>query len=249
MQHNRTPLVAVLLAALLVPALAAAQVNPAPVCLFAISKDLCDARLFDGTWGIPFCQQGGENCNNLVGEDATFNGLLASSSGTCGEFESVPCDEAEAFGGILEATVDVRSQRHTACKARGSWDGKFRIVTPASATLLADGDLVGTLGVGTHRPACQSNNCSKDCERCHDARRLANFDWEIGSEGTLKGRVVAGAFAGCSFTMSFQGDFIADGDSRGPQVPDPAWTFCGTLEGVMECPCGTVDPDAAASLF
>lgn len=246
-QKHRIPVLAVCCAALLMPALAVAQANPAPVCLFAISKDLCNARLFDGTWGIPFCQEGGENCNNLVGEDATFQGLLSSSPGTCGELETVPCDEAEAFGGILEATVDVRSQRHTACKARGSWDGKFRVVTPATGTLLADGDLVGTLGMGTHRKACNTNTCSKDCESCHDARRLATFEWEVGSEGTLKGRVVAGAFAGCSFTISFQGDFLADGDFRGPTAPNPEWTFCGTLEGVMECPCGTVESAALES--
>ena len=53
---------------------------------------------------------------------------------------------------------------------------------------------------------------------------------------------VAGRYAGCSFTASYQGNFIADGDSRGPQPPNATWGFCGALEGVLECPCGTVGP-------
>jgi hypothetical protein len=221
-----------------VPAMAHLQ----PLCLYAFSKDLCEAKLFDGLWGLPTCAIGGTGCNNLVADDAAFQGSLTSSSGRCGEdpLNLVPCDEAPQFIGELVATVDVRTQRHTSCKARGSWDGPFKIV--AHGVTIATGDLVATMGMGTHRRACDDTHgvCGKDCETCHDARVISHvFDWQIGSEGTLKGRVEAGPYAGCSFTASFQGDFTANGDSRGPQgPPDKAsWGFCGSIEGVLECPC------------
>lgn len=219
---------------------AAAQVEPAPLCLYAFSKDFCSASLSGGTWGLPICEFGVTGCNNLVGNDADFRGAITSSGGRCGEDPQnlVPCDEAPDFLGTLVATVDVRTQRHTPCKARGSWDGDFRILD-ALGLPFASGDLVATMGMGTHRPACNSSVCSETCEACHDARVISTetFDWEIGSEGTLKGRVQSGKYAGCAFTASFQGDFTANGDSRGPQAPNTTWKYCGTIEGVLECPC------------
>ncbi|HEX7185212.1 MAG TPA: hypothetical protein VF756_25530 [Thermoanaerobaculia bacterium] len=225
---------AVLLAALPV---AAQTGHPAPLCLYAFSKDLCSAGLFDGVWGLPVCATGGgTGCNNLVGNDATFRGPLTNSSGLCGD-PLVPCDEAPDFIGQLVAMVDVRTQRHTPCKARGSWEGPFRLLDSTGA-VFAGGDLVATLGMGTHRQACHSTTCSKDCETCHDARIISHTaDWQIGSEGTLKGSVIAGRYAGCTFTASFQGDFTANGDTRGPLAPADVWKYCGTIEGVLECPC------------
>lgn len=238
MTRRTTPfLFLVLIAMAVVPA--AAQVEPAPLCLYAFSKDFCSASLSGGTWGLPFCEFGTTGCNNLVGNDANFRGALTASNGRCGEdpLNLVPCDEAPDFIGTLVATVDVRTQRHTPCKARGSWDGDFRILD-ALGLPFATGDLVATMGMGTHRPACHGSTCSKTCETCHDAQRNdVDFSWRIGSEGTLKGRVQSGRYAGCSFTASFQGDFTANGDSRGPQTPNPSWKYCGTFEGVLECPC------------
>lgn len=221
---------------------AAAQIQPAPVCLYAFSKDLCNANLTGPNWSLPICTVGGGiGCNNLVGLDATFRGPITATAGVCGDFIDplVPCDEAPSFGGELVATVGVRTQRHTNCKARGSWDGSFRIVSHGVS--IATGNLVATMGMGTHREACENASCSQRCEVCHDAR-FNGTGWDIGSEGTLKGRVQAGPYAGCSFTASFQGDFAANGDTRGPLAPLPAWSFCGTLEGVLECPCTVVPP-------
>lgn len=241
--RNQTFFVAALLSAIaLLAALpAVAQVEPPATCLYAFSKDFCSASLSGGTWGLPFCTTGGgPGCNNLFGNDANFRGPLTNHDGRCGEdpFSLAPCDEAPEFLGTLVADVDVRTQRHTPCKARGSWDGPFRIVD-AAGVAFANGDLVATMGMGTHRKtSCTTAECSQDCETCHDARVISfNFDWQIGSEGTLKGRVLSGRYAGCTFTASFQGDFTANGDSRGPQAPNPAWSYCGTLEGVLECPC------------
>jgi hypothetical protein len=224
-----------------------ALVQPAPVCLYALSKDLCGTRLFGGTWDIPTCANGGTNCFNLVGEAATFRGGLASSLGTCGpDAESqLPCDEAPDFAGTLDATVDVRAQRHTHCKGRGSFGGKFKITDSETGGTLASGDLVATLGMGTHRSTCSGACGTGECETCHDARILdEQFNWEIGSEGTLRGTVVAGPYAGCQLTASFQGNFITDGDSRGPTAPFVTWGFCGALEGVLECPCGIPAPES-----
>lgn len=218
---------------------AAAQAAPAPVCLYAFSKDFCSAKLFDGDWGIPFCTTGGTGCNNLVGNGATFRGAITPSNGKCGEDPTnlVPCDEAPDLFGELIANVNVRTQRHTPCKARGSWEGTFSLVNSLGITY-ATGNLAATMGMGTHREACDDATCSQDCETCHDARVISqSFDWQIGAEGTLLGTVSAGTYAGCRLIASFQGDFTANGDSRGPQVPNPSWGFCGTMEGALHCPC------------
>lgn len=217
----------------------AAQVpQPAPVCLYAFSKDMCSHRLYDGVWSVASCVPGAPNCNNLVGDNATFRGQWASSTGTC---NGTPCDEAPDFGDILDAVVDVRSQRHTTCQARGSYDGDFKIIDSATNNTIASGSLVATLGMGTHRDTCFGTCTTAVCEKCHDARIVnSQFDWEVGSEGTLRGSVIAGPYAGCTFTASYQGDFLTDGDSRGPLPPNYSWGFCGALEGVLECACGLV---------
>ena len=234
------------LALLAIPALAQvepAPPTPAPLCIYPFSKNLCTGELARGTWGLPVCDTAtGAGCNNLVGVGASFQAPLTTSGGLCGDPTGhlVPCDTAEDFTGLLVAEVDVRAQRHVTCKARGSWDGTFRIVDPVSGTNIARGDLVATLGMGTHRRAeCHGGSCGEDCEGCHDVRYnpAAFLPWHIGSEGTLKGRVLFGRYAGCTFTASFQGDFDANGDSRGPLAPLGGWPFCGTLEGVLECPC------------
>ena len=228
--------------ALLAAGPAVAQTAAPPICLYAFSKNLCSASLSGGTWGIPICTTGGTGCSNLQGHDATFSGPVTSHGGRCGEDLSslAPCDEAPDFLGQLVAEVDVRTQRHTPCKARGSWEGPFRLVDPAGVAF-ASGNLVATMGMGTHRKTdcpLTAADCGRDCETCHDARVVSHaFDWQIGTEGTLKGRVQSGRYAGCTFTASFQGDFTANGDSRGPQTPNLAWRYCGTLEGVLECPC------------
>jgi hypothetical protein len=227
--------------ALLSAAPVAAQVSASPpICLYAFSKNLCSASLSGGLWGLPFCTTGGgTGCNNLFGTSAGFRAPLTNHGGRCGDpLSPVPCDEAPDFIGTLAADVDVRTQRHTPCKARGSWEGPFRI-HDSNGLAFATGNLVGTLGMGTHRKTeCTDASCSQDCETCHDAQVIShNFDWQIGSEGTLRGRVQSGRYAGCTFTASFQGDFTANGDSRGPQTPNPIWKYCGTLEGVLECPC------------
>jgi hypothetical protein len=212
------------------------------VCLYAFSKNLCSSALSGGTWGLPFCTtgSGGTGCNNLVGTGVNFRGPLTNHGGRCGDDPTAlaPCDEAPDFIGTLVADVDVRTQRHTPCKARGSWEGAFRLVDVLGVSF-ASGNLVATMGMGTHRKTeCTGASCSQDCETCHDAKVISHaYDWQIGSEGTLKGRVQSGKYAGCSFTASFQGDFTANGDSRGPQTPNTTWPYCGTLEGVLECPC------------
>ncbi|HXU31931.1 MAG TPA: hypothetical protein VN851_15265, partial [Thermoanaerobaculia bacterium] len=97
------------LALLAVPVVAQVPPAPAATCVFAFSKDLCSAALFDGAWGVPPCTFGTTSCNHLVANDATFSGPLTGSGGTCGEETGnrVPCDEAPEFGGTLVATVDV----------------------------------------------------------------------------------------------------------------------------------------------
>lgn len=215
-----------------------AAAQPHQTCLYAFSKDMCGARLFGGSWGVPACSGPvGPNCTNLVGDNASFQGSWTSSTGACGDTVEVPCDEAPEFGPLFFAQIDLRSQRHTSCKARGSYNGSFRIAD-ASGTSFASGELVASLGVGTHRDTCFGECKTGVCEECHDAQVIdLLFNWRIGTEGTLRGEVVDGQYAGCTFTASYQGNFIANGDSRGPQAPAPGWSFCGSIEGVLECRC------------
>lgn len=246
------PLVtAVLLPGLLLAMLPAAgqAAEPAPICIHPFSKNLCSGELSRGVWGLPTCPAGDSSCNNLVGVGASFQSPLTTSGGVCGgPFALAPCDTAPEFTGTLAVDVGLRSQRHVACKARGSWEGPFRIFDTAGLAI-ATGDLMATLGMGTHRKAeCHGGSCGKDCEGCHDATLdEATLRWQIGSEGTLRGKVLFGRYAGCTFTASFQGDFDANGDTRGPLPPHDTWRFCGTLEGVLECPCPCSTDGASAA--
>lgn len=224
----------------------------APVCIYAISKDLCKAELARGIWSQPVCPDPGApnaQCTTLAGNNAHLSGTLTNGTGTCGTFAETLCDEApELQGSFVVTGLDYRAQRANSCTARGHWRGTWSLISPFTGQTIATGGLQATTGVGTHRKSCEDNACTTPvCEGCWDARLLPSpvdppvFRWEIGNEGLITGRVLTGRYAGCTLHASFHGDFRALGDSRGPLAPNPNWDFCGNLDGVLECPC----PNAA----
>lgn len=201
------------------------------VCVVGVSKQMCAMRLFGGNWGPYLCTgSGGNQCQSLAGLGATFSGPITNQPGST-------CDEA-ASEWQLTATVDVNVRRDQPQPARGSLVGRFQLTDPVLGTLLAQGDLYSTLGVGTHRTGICGDACGKDCESCYDATYDGVSTWVIGSEGMIVGEFVAGRYAGCRIRWSYQGDFTALGDADGPT--GPAWGLCGNLDGVLECPCGPV---------
>lgn len=227
----------------------AAQIVPEPpaTCLVPISKNYCNAELARGLWSIPVCHSPDGSCFTLTGDNAHLSGNLVSSGAACSFTER--CDQAPDILGTLVVTgLDLKAQRHAGCTtARGHWSGDYFVVD-SSGLSQVEGKIWATLAAGTHRKIdCDEARCiaSDDCETCQDANILpspagADIRWRIGSEGHLDGKVVKGRFAGCTVHASLAGDFIANGDSRGPQRPDPAWEFCGAIEGVLECPCDVI---------
>lgn len=54
----------------------------------------------------------------------------------------------------------------------------------------------------------------------------------------MDSKVSEGRFKGCQIRWSFQGEFTARETVNGPTAPSDQWKFCGTVNGVLECPCG-----------
>ena len=242
----------VVLGAVTTPVVAQIVPEPPPTCLVPISKNFCDANLQRGVWSVPVCATPTGTCFTLTGDNAHLSGALVSSGANCSNAER--CDQAPSIVGALVVTgLDLKAQRHAGCTtARGHWSGDY-IVASSSGLAQVQGTVWATLAAGTHRKIdCNGNQCiaSDDCETCQDANVLPSptpidIRWRIGSEGHLDGRVLIGRFAGCTVHASLAGDFIANGDTRGPLRPDPAWEFCGAIEGVLECPCTVLGGEAA----
>ena len=200
------------------------------VCVVGVSKQMCAMRLFNGNWGPYTCVGPDQNqCQTLTGLGATFSGPITNEPGSV-------CDETGTEW-QLTATVDVNVRGDQPLPVRGSLMGRFQLTDPVLGTLLAQGNISSTLGVGTHRKVC-GDACGKDCETCYDARFDGVNTWVIGSEGFMDGEFTDGRFRGCRIRWSYQGEFTALGDANGPF--GPAWGFCGNLDGVLECPCSPV---------
>jgi hypothetical protein len=214
-----------------------------PICVLGFSKDVCGGSLASGIWTQPVCTVPG-NCQTLQGQGAKLSLPVNSNTAACNTAPSIcavgRCDEASSIVGRLEAQIDLNAQRRACCPGRGSWGGDFSITDPLGV-LTVRGNMQSSLGVGTHRATttCTGTTCTGlNCERCYDAR----FDpttslWSLASEGFMEGEVLAGQHAGCRLRASYQGRFTANGDANGPLAPAPSWSFCGNIDGVLECPC------------
>lgn len=208
----------------------ASRASAEKVCIFSVSKDLCNSSISGGTWAPVQCV-GPKNvkCTTLGGTQVAFASTVKTASNNC--------DEAKELDGNLRTVIDIDVRKHPPFQSQGDYEGRFDLLR--NGQIIASGNLWATLAAGTHRPAC-SGQCGKECEKCYDAAFDASSrTWTIGTEGIMNGRVSAGVFKFCKIRWSFQGRFKAKGDSHGPvAAANSSWKFCGNLDGVLECPCG-----------
>ncbi|HEV3077191.1 MAG TPA: hypothetical protein VHB47_22405 [Thermoanaerobaculia bacterium] len=222
---------------------AAAAVNAqAPkVCLVGVSKDLCNVRvlplgrltkLFECTHGPCTCTPPG--CKTIENPERLVGSLQPNAR----------CDETtpDLNGATLTSDATFVLRLNPPLPQRGFWSAPFSLVGPGGT---AAGTINATLGVGTHRKACDTRcdakcegNCpGASCEDCYDVV----FDpvgkvWKTHTEGTMEGTISKGRYATCKIHWSFQGAFTSAGAAAGP--PEPNFrSFCGTIDGVLECPC------------
>jgi hypothetical protein len=198
------------------------------MCLIGVSKDLCGGALSGGNWS-PFKCSGPHDmkCSTLTGTGVAFGTPIKSTS--------LPCDEAKELNGNLRFVINTRVRQQPPLTGEGSFEGSFDFLQ--NGGIVAKGKINATLGVGTHRPACDGK-CGKDCEKCYAASFNPSAKaWTIHTEGFMDGQVSAGIYKGCRIRWSFEGSFNAPGDDKGPTPPGQGWKFCGNVDGVLECPC------------
>ncbi len=229
---------------------AAAPLPIHPPRIIGLSKNLCEGNLINGHWMVLPCQPNPAvpPTRTLVGRQALLRLFVRNNPETCGpEGNTGPrCDQAAELNGPLAAQVDFRIRLGPPCLTRGSWNGGFHLSGAMLPVILAQGEVGGTLGVGTHRMGvCAEGTppgpCGPACESCS----MAHFDpntnrWRFHVEGLLRGLVSAGPNLGGRIHASLSGEFSAPGDANGPVPPNvtaTGWLFCGRLDGVVELPC------------
>jgi hypothetical protein len=252
----RSAFFALLVAGALTPTSpSAAQVTACPgttqakTCVFGFSKNICKLSTGAGSWSTVGCTAPPvtAGCRSLAGRSVALSGPITNNGQTCNSPGACPvgpgqCDELPLPPSTIVATIDLNAQRSNCCPGRGSWGGKWSVIDNATGVTLVSGRLDSTMGVGTHRATnCAATGCSKTCERCYDATfDAATSTWRLASEGFVTGTVAMAPFTGCVVRASFQGDWTANGDAAGPLGPlatTAPWSFCGTIDGVVECPC------------
>lgn len=214
-----------------------------PSCIWGASKNLCDGRLRDGEWVVTQCGE----CINLVGEGAILRVDVYHNVEPCCDDATVPCDDTESLVGELFIKGEYHIRLNGPCPVRGWWQGSWDWYN-GTIWPIATGWLDGTLGTGTHRvPICPTGypgqRCGDKCETCY----MAEFDeeegrWIIHVEGSMVGEVAnIEEYAGCMVRVMIQGFFVAPSTADGTPIPpnevEDGWTFCGTMDGVLDCPC------------
>jgi hypothetical protein len=213
-----------------------------PSCIWGVSKNLCDGRLYGGKWDIVKCGE----CVNLVGLESKLEVRMLHNPDPCCDLSTTPCDEAEKLYGVLVGKGEYHIRLNKPCPIRGWWQTPWDVYTQTGTKPIASGWLDGTLGTGTHRvPKCpditpEYRRCGDKCETCY----MAEFDasvkpgrWIIHVEGSMVGKTVNE----CQVRVTMQGFFVAPADKEGMPIPpnelEKGWTFCGTVDGVLDCPC------------
>lgn len=199
------------------------------MCLIGVSKDLCGGALSGGHWAPLQCNNPqGLKCSTLTGTGVAFGAPIKNTS--------LPCDEAKNLNGNLRFVISTEVRLQPPLVAEGAFQGSFDLLQ--NGGIVAQGRINATLGVGTHRPACDGK-CGKDCEKCYAASFNPSAKaWTIHTEGFMDGQVNTGVYKGCRIRWSFEGSFNARGDEKGPTPPGEGWKLCGNVDGVLECPCG-----------
>ena len=226
------------------PAVEAVSSPVQPTCIWGVSKNLCNGSLRFGDWVVTQCGP----CINLVGVDALLEVRVNHNTDPCCDTVDIPCDDAEKLVGVLVAKGEYHIRLNDPCPVRGWWQTPWDLYS-VDGPLLASGWLDGTIGTGTHRvPLCISpgpvQRCGDKCEVCYMAEFDASSEpgrWIIHVEGSMVGTVLEGQYAGCLVQVTMQGFFTAPADADGLPVPpnkiEAGWKFCGTADGVLDCPC------------
>jgi hypothetical protein len=209
-----------------------------PSCIWGVSKNLCNGTLRGGKWDIVKCGE----CVNLVGLESKLEVRMLHNQDPCCEFSTVPCDEAEKLQGILVGAGEFHIRLNEPCPVRGWWQMPWDVYESTGTKPIATGWLDGTLGTGTHRvPKCrvpwpEERRCGDKCETCYMAEYNPKTNqWIIHVEGSMVGKTIKE----CQVRVTMQGFFTAPADKKGLPIPPSKkeWTFCGTVDGVLDCPC------------
>jgi len=198
-------------------------------CLRGVSKNFCTATLKDGQWPPKPCA--GTHCSIWDGVNSVLTIPLTSGG--------APCDEAANLASTVKVSpLQGRIRRNPALRSEGFLEGTFILLSGNNQ--VGSGSFNSTVGVGTHRVVqCHGATCGKECEKCYDVQQVGT-SWRIGTEGFFQGEVSAGPFKGCLIRWSFQGTYTAPAQpgTAEPMPPGSGWNLCGTIDGVLDCPCG-----------
>jgi hypothetical protein len=130
---------------------------------------------------------------------------------------SRPCDEnpsQQRLNGTLTGTLTILRRRDT---FRGWFTGKWSLISDAGRTL-AQGEMSGTVGVGTHRPPATAQTCERCAARTH-------------FEGQLTGKLL-------EVTEIREGEIRATLAGQGPLQPDvPSPRLRMVIEGIVISRC------------
>lgn len=203
-------------------------------CTLGFSKDYCGTmdpgQVLGALCLVP------SNCRTLHITGATFAVNMTSNGQVCGPTITSTCDEAP--NGVLKVASNFRIRAQQHCPWRGCWESTGAEYQLSNGDVFR-GTLMGTIGVGTHRPISGPIICSvspfpRNCERCYDV----SFDpltstWRVGYEAVFMGVNPA---TGEELCFSLSGDFLIPGTNSGPSWGSP-WRVVGTADGTFTTFC------------
>ena len=213
------------------PLLAKAPASmPQLECVRGFSKDYCNGKVVPAVTTFSSCLIPSP-CKTLR-LNGTFSTDMNDNNQACGSTVDATCNECIKGHLDVDANFLIRLQQN--CPYRGCWDG-HAVWTFADGTVY-NGTLMGTMGVGTHRPLSTPMLCpvgsggGRNCERCYDA----SFDpttglWRIGFEAAFEGFREETGEEVC-FTLS--GDFHIPGTATGGPNWSNSWAVAGTADGI-----------------
>jgi hypothetical protein len=214
------------------PAPAPEAVMPDVNCVNGFSKDYCDGIMYpgdvEGTACITPIPEG--SCRTVRIKQATLVFNTVSNNQTCGDSADATCDEAR--NGRLKVASNFLIRAHKHCPYRGCWDGTYGEFTFEDGSVYV-GTLMGTIGVGTHRPSTTPSICAispstRNCERCYDVS-FGHGQWRIGYEASFHG-VRADTREEVCFSLS--GDFLIPVNQFGEPDWTAQWRVVGTADGI-----------------
>jgi hypothetical protein len=216
------------------PAPALESVMPEVNCVNGFSKDYCDGIVYPGEAEVSGCitpiPEGSCRTVRIKGATLVFNTF--SNNQVCGSSLDETCDETRNGRFKLSSNFTIRLHKH--CPYRGCWDGVYGEFVFQDGSTYA-GTLMGTVGVGTHRPSTAPSICaispsSRDCERCYDVS-FGHGQVRIGYEAAFHGKRID-ADTGQELCFSLSGDFLVPVSTTGEPDWTAEWRAVGTADGI-----------------